>query len=83
MIDKEKFQIALGSVIRNLREELNMTQDELAGKCGYTSENKRSTINKIESGKSDLPATKIVAIAKALNINPAELLFMAERKTEQ
>ena len=37
--------------IRRLRQENNMSQDELAKKTGYTS---RSTINKIEAGKIDI-----------------------------
>ena len=41
--------------IRRLRQENNMSQDELAKKTGYTS---RSTINKIEAGKIDISRAK-------------------------
>ena len=41
--------------IKLRREQLEITQDELAKKIGYTS---RSTINKIELGKNDIPQSK-------------------------
>lgn len=46
------------------REELNLSQEELAKRMGYKS---RSTINKIELGINDVSQTKIVALAKALD----------------
>lgn len=57
--------------IRLRREELGMSQQELADKLGYTS---RSTITKIESGENDLTQSKIEAFAKALKISPIELM---------
>lgn len=59
------------SRIKNLRESLGLSQDELAKKLGYTS---RSTINKIESGKIDISRSKIEAFAKALNTTPSYLM---------
>lgn len=56
--------------IRRRREELDMSQDELAKILGYKS---RSTIAKIESGENDITQSKIVAFAKALNVSPAYL----------
>lgn len=61
----------LGKRIKNRRVEMNMTQETLAFKVGYTS---RSSINKIELGGVDLTQSKIVAIADALEISPIELL---------
>ncbi|MBS5347878.1 MAG: helix-turn-helix transcriptional regulator [Megasphaera micronuciformis] len=57
--------------IRRLRQENNMSQDELAKKTGYTS---RSTINKIEAGKIDISRTKIKVFADALGVTPAYLM---------
>lgn len=62
----------IGKRIKNLRIALNMTQEELARKAGYTS---RSSINKIETGLVDLPQSKIIAIAGALNTTPTYLLY--------
>lgn len=67
----------LGYRIRILRENLNMTQDELAIKSGYTS---RSSINKIENGLVDIPQSKIYSIANALNISPSYLMGFEEEK---
>ena len=57
--------------IRRLRQEHNMSQDDLAKKTGYTS---RSTINKIEAGKIDIPRAKIKVFADALGVTPAYLM---------
>ena len=57
--------------IKLKRESLGLTQEELAKKLGYKT---RSSINKIESGLSDIPQSKIAAFAKALNTTPAELM---------
>ena len=58
-------------IIRKLRKELGLTQEELAVRVGYTD---RSTIAKIEAGKVDLPQTKIALFAKALGVSPAALM---------
>lgn len=57
--------------IRHRREELGMSQDELAKKLGYKS---RSTIAKIEKGENDITQSKISAFAKALNTTPSYLM---------
>lgn len=61
----------LCQTIRQLREELGLSQDELAKRLGYKS---RSTIAKIESGSNDIPQSKIAAFAAALETTPARLL---------
>lgn len=61
----------LYSNIKNRRLELGMTQSELAKKMGYS---EKSMISKIESGKVDLPQSKIVDFAKALNTTPSALM---------
>lgn len=72
--DRKDFLIALGINIKRLREEKGLSQDDLARMCGYTSDNSRSTINKIEAGKNDIPASKLKKIADALNTTPAALM---------
>jgi len=61
----------LSKRIRARREELNISQDELAKMLGYKS---RSTIAKIESGENDLSQTKIEAFAKALQTTTSYLM---------
>lgn len=57
--------------IKNRRIELGLSQEDLARKMGYTS---RSSIAKIESGKNDIPQSKIQAFAKALQTTPGYLM---------
>ena len=61
----------IGDRIRANREELGMSQEELATKIGYKS---RSSINKIEKDGRGLPQSKILLIAKALDTTPDFLL---------
>lgn len=65
----------LGTRIKLRREELNMSQNELAIKLGYKS---RSTINKIELGINDVTQHKIAAFAEALHTTPAYLMGWEE-----
>ena len=55
----------IGGMIRKRREELELTQEELATKLGYKS---KSTINKIEMGVNDITQSKIIAFAMLLII---------------
>lgn len=57
--------------IKDKRKKLGLTQSELAKKLGYAD---KSMIAKIEQGKVDLPQSKIIAFAKALNTTPSELM---------
>lgn len=61
----------IGNRIKNRRIELNMTQDELARRIGYTS---KSTIARIESGSNQLKQNKILDFAKALDTTPGYLI---------
>lgn len=65
--------------IKNLRENLELTQQELAERLGYKS---RSTINKIESGQRDISSTQIIAFSKALNTTPAYLMGWEDENNE-
>ena len=62
--------------IKLRRIELNMSQEELAFKLGYKS---RSSINKIEMGDNDIPQSKILAFANALDTTPSYLLGIEEK----
>lgn len=69
--------LQVGERIRECREKLGMTQDELAQATGYKS---RSSINKIEKGGNDLPQSKIVLFAKTLNTTPAYLMGWEDKE---
>lgn len=66
--------MTVGEKIRIRREELNMSQDELAKRVGYKS---RSSIQKIEKSR-DLPIGKVRQVAAILDINPSYLLGWTE-----
>ncbi|MBS5794709.1 MAG: helix-turn-helix domain-containing protein [Clostridiales bacterium] len=57
--------------IRILREKKGITQDELATQLGYTS---RSSIAKIESGKTDITQSKVKELAEILNTTTSYLI---------
>ena len=57
------------------RKALNMTQDELAEKVGYTG---KSMVSKVERGLVDLSQSKIETFARALQTTPEELLGPVE-----
>ena len=61
----------IGDRIKLRREELGMSQEELAKKVGYKS---RSSVNKIETDGRGLPQNKIVMFARALQTTPAYLM---------
>ena len=61
----------IGSRLRNRREELGLSQDELGKRLGYKS---RSSINKIELDQRSLTQSKIKAIADALETTPSYIM---------
>lgn len=63
--------LKIGDRIKIRREQLKMTQDELAQAMGYKS---RSSINKIEKGVNEPPQSIIVKLAKILKTTPAYLM---------
>ena len=65
-------------MIKLRREQLEMSQEDLAKAMGYKS---RSSINKIEIGVNDIPQSKIEAFAKALKTTPAYLMGWTEEES--
>ena len=76
---KEEYNKFVGQNILKRRKELKMTQEDLAKKLGYKS---RSAIAKIETGNSDLPQTKVIDIAKALDTTPAYIMGWTRTEAE-
>lgn len=63
--------------IRARRIELGLTVEELAKKMGYKD---KSSISKIENGKADIPQSKVIAFARALNTTTAYLMGIDTEK---
>lgn len=65
----------LGSVIREVRESLGLTQRALARQAGRT----ETSIHKIEAGVQRVDMVELSDIAKALRIGLAEIAERFER----
>lgn len=61
--------------IKMLRKNAGMSQEELARRCGYR---EKSMISRIESGKVDMPFSKVSVFATALNVDAAYLAGFSE-----
>lgn len=59
----------IGRRIKERREELKMTQQELADRLGYRN---KSSIAKIETGTNDIVQSKVVEFAKVLDTTVAD-----------
>ncbi len=64
-----------GERVKARREEIGLTQAELAGKLGYKS---RASINKIEQSKRNMKQSQIATLAKALDTTPGYLMGWKE-----
>ena len=65
-----------GSRVRALREEKNVTQDELAKRVDLS----RTSITNIERGRQRVLLHQMVGIAQALDADPTELIPKPESK---
>ena len=65
----------LSGRIRQRREQLGLSQEELASRMGYRS---KSSITKLEKGINDLPRAKLEELAAALNTTPAWLMGLVD-----
>ncbi len=63
--------MGIGENIKKRREEIGMTQMELANRLGYKD---KSSISKIEKGSSDIYQSDVVRFAKVLRTTPAHLM---------
>ena len=70
----------IGKRIREKRESLGITQEELAVKLGYKN---KSTIAKIENGTNDIVQSKVVEFANALNTSTSYLMGWKEESQAQ
>ena len=69
-MNKEDAKKIFGENLKRLRIAKGFSQDELARMLGYTN---RSSINKIEVGRSGIPANKVNDLARILGVSPLDL----------
>ncbi len=60
-------KMTFGERVCQLRKARHLTQQNLANLMGYTD---RSMLAKIETGASDVPATKLAKLARILHTTP-------------
>lgn len=60
----------IGQKIKDRRTQLGWSQRDLASRMGYT----HSTVGRIETGKIDIPQSRIVQFAEVLGVSVAYLM---------
>jgi transcriptional regulator with XRE-family HTH domain len=77
----DDFYASLGSAIRVRRNEIELTQQDLASLVGLS----RTSITNIERGQQRLLADQLLAVSKSLDIGATELLERAslEQRTDR
>lgn len=64
VLEKKEFMESMGWRVKNRREELKMSQEELALRLNYKN---KASISRIESGLNEIPQSKMRAFASALD----------------
>ena len=64
--------IAFGKVVRRLRVEAELTQEQL----GFEAELRRTYVSILELGQQQPSLTTIIKVAQALNLTPGSLMDM-------
>lgn len=67
--------MTIGQRIKARRQELKLSQRELAARLGYTD---HTTLTRIEAGKVDLPQSRIEKIADVLGVSVGYLMGWEE-----
>lgn len=68
---KQEFMIAMGKRVKEQRERINISQEELARILGYKN---KASISRIESGKNEIPQSKMQDFADALDTDVSYLM---------
>lgn len=61
----------IGERIRARRQELHLTQRQLAERLGYLD---HTTLTRVEAGKIDLPQSRLEQFAEVLGVTPSHLM---------
>lgn len=73
--EKKQYLLDFGRRVRFYREKLGITQKELGIKAGYVDgTNPSASISKIETGQVDVTQSKCADLARALEIEPYQLI---------
>lgn len=76
--DEQSFFLRrFGARLRDLRQERNLTQEELAEAAGFS----RSYYTEIETGKRNISLLNLQRLAKCLKLKVSELVDFEERRS--
>jgi len=73
--NKNNLLQSFGTAVRDRRQELELSQEELAARAGLN----RTYIGDIERGARNVALVNITLLASALEIKPSSLLMSAEK----
>lgn len=76
--EKEHIQEVFGEVIKELRNQKNISQIELAERGQFN----RTYISDLERGLKQASLSTILRLAGALDVQPHELIMLLERRIE-
>lgn len=68
----------LGIAIRQLRVHLELSQEELADKCGLH----RTYIGSVERGERNIAIDNVIKLSVALNCSVSDIILLAENMGE-
>ena len=71
-----RLEQAIGLVLRQLRDELGLTQEELGFQCGYHT----TYISQLERGLKNPSVRAIFHLTQPLRTTPSTFIEMVERK---
>jgi len=69
--NKINYKLIVGKRIKLLRQQLEMSQEVLAERCGIY----RTYLSRIESGSANPTLLVLVALADSLDVSPSQLMM--------
>ena len=74
--EKKQYLLDFGRRVKYYREKLGLSQRELGRRAGYVDgANPATSISQIENGLRDVSQTKVAELAKALGVEPYDLIL--------
>jgi transcriptional regulator with XRE-family HTH domain len=73
---RTKLSVAFGKVLRRLREQKGLTQEQL----GFEADVQRNFISLVELGHNQPTITTLFKLAKALGYSPSKIISLVEKE---
>ncbi len=64
-MEKDEILVKIGTKIREIRQEKNISQQDLAAACNF----EKSNMSRIEAGRNNLTVGTLLKIGYVLNVN--------------